>query len=267
MRFGLDFPNFGDFADVRFVAEIARTAEAAGWDGVFIWDHIARSSTSPPGLPTADVTVALTAIALATERVTFGPLVTPLARRRPQKVAREFTTLDHLSNGRVILGVGLGTPPEDEFAAFGEEPDARARAELLDESLEVITRLWSGERVDHDGVHHHVHSKAFVPSPVQEPRIPIWVAAKWPSPGAPIRRARRWDGIVPISAAPDASLRPDEIAEIRERIGRADIEIVVEASEHGTPADYTRAGATWWLEIVTDRDAALAAARRGPQNI
>jgi alkanesulfonate monooxygenase SsuD/methylene tetrahydromethanopterin reductase-like flavin-dependent oxidoreductase (luciferase family) len=247
MRFGLDLPNFADFADVRLLAEIATTAEENGWDGVFIWDHISRSSVATPGLPTADVTVALTAIALATERVTFGPLVTPLARRRPQKVAREFTSLDHLSNGRVILGVGLGSPPEDEFAAFGEDPDPKVRAEKLDESLEVITRLWTGEKTAFDGKQLQVHSNPFQPTPVQEPRIPIWVAAKWPGANRPLRRATRYEGIVPISSDLDSHLLPDDVAAIRERVG-SDIDIVVTAPR---PASM-------------DGDEALKAARNGP---
>ena len=263
MRLGLDLPNFGDFADVRLLAEVAETAEKNGWDGVFIWDHISRSSVATPGLPTADVTVALTAIALATERVTFGPLVTPLARRRPHKVAREFTTLDHLSNGRVILGVGLGNPPEDEFAAFGDEADPKVRGDLLDESLGVITRLWSGERTDFDGEHLHVHTNPFQPKPVQQPLIPIWVAAKWPGANRPLRRAARYEGIVPISSNLDSHLLPEDVAAIRERVG-PDIDIVVTAPRPASLADYEAAGVTWWVDEFMDGDRALKAARNGP---
>lgn len=265
MRYGLDLPNFGDFADVTLIAEVAAAAEDGGWDGIFVWDHIARSTAYPAGMPVADVTVALSAIALATDRIRFGPLVTPLPRRRPHKVAREFATLDRLSQGRVILGVGLGSPPDSEFEAFGDPGDARLRAALLDESLEIITALWSGGPVDFDGDQLHVHTDAFRPTPLQEPRIPIWVAARWPSPGGPIRRGARWDGIVPVAPAGGGHLRPDDVATIRDRIDRDDVEVVVTPPEDADPSDYGSAGATWCISVATDREAALAKAKAGPR--
>ena len=141
MRYAFNLPNYGEFCDVRALAEIAAAAEAGGWDGFFIWDHM--SPVFYPGMlePTADTTVALTAIALATERLRFGPMVTPLARRRVQKVAREFATLDHLSNGRAVLGVGIGVPPETEYEAFGEDT-MEALAEL---GLALREELYAGE--------------------------------------------------------------------------------------------------------------------------
>lgn len=266
MLYGLDLPNFGDFSDIGLVAEVAAIAEEAGWDGVFLWDHIARSSAFAPSLPFADVTVALTAIALATRKIRFGTLVTPLPRRRPHKIAREFTSLDHLSGGRVVLGVGIGTPQDSEFDAFGEDLDPRRRGDLLDESIDIITGLWSGDRVDHEGKHLHVHTEPFQPRPLQEPRIPIWVAARWPSKGRPVRRAARWDGIVPTSADPAASqnLMPSDIAAIRDRMGTDDAEIVVTSPQKGKEREYERAGATWLVEIVLDRSAALDRAAAGP---
>jgi alkanesulfonate monooxygenase SsuD/methylene tetrahydromethanopterin reductase-like flavin-dependent oxidoreductase (luciferase family) len=166
VRYAIDTHIFGEFADVRVIAELAATVEAGGWDGFFIWDHIGLDEQ------TADVTVALTAIALVTERLRFGTLVTPLPRRRVQKVAREFSSLDRLSNGRVVLGAGLGYPPEFEYAAFGEPSSDRERATRLDESLTVLQALWSGEPVDFDGKHLHVHTTPFRPAPLQ-PRVPI----------------------------------------------------------------------------------------------
>src|SRR4051794_37926837 len=191
MRFGLNLPNFSELSDVRLLAEIAAAAEAGGWDGFFIWDHL--SPVFAPGMivPTADTTVALAAIALATERVRIGAMVTPLARRRPSKYAREIATLDRLTKGRMVCGVGLGEPAGSEFGAFGDDPDARARARRLDESLEVVTRLWTGAAVDYDGERFHVHSAPLLPTPVQHPRVPIWVAATWPGRRGPLARAAR----------------------------------------------------------------------------
>ena len=265
MRFGLDLPNFGDFADIGLICEVATKAEANGWDGVFLWDHIARSTAFPPGLPFADVTVALTAIALATERVRFGPLVTPLPRRRPHKVARELVSLDRLSGGRVILGVGLGSPADSEYEAFGEDADARRRADVLDESLDVITALWTGEPVTHDGARLQVRTDPFLPRPVQEPRIPIWVGARWPGKPRPLRRAASWDGFMPTdpSGSDDQGFEPEDVAEMREMIG-PERDLVIMPPSGRQPAEYERAGATWWIEVATDRDTALRAASGGP---
>ena len=264
MRYGLDLPNFGDFADLSLIAEIAATAEASGWDGVFLWDHIGRSTQFPPGLPFADVTVALTVIAQATEGITFGPLVTPLPRRRVQKVARELTSLDHLSGGRVVLGVGIGSPPDSEFEAFGEDADLRRRGDVLDESLELLSAFWSGEPVDFTGEHLSVHTEGFDPRPVQQPRIPIWIAARWPSKGRTLRRARRWDGIVP-TAHPDSGpqqLSAEEIADIAQAMDGG--EVVVTAPVGADPRPYEEAGATWWAEICPDRGVALKRASESP---
>src|SRR5215470_19306464 len=142
MHYGIYLPNFGEYGDPRLLAELAHEAEAAGWEGCFLWDHIHRWHGQEPF---ADPWIALTAMALRTERLRLGPLVTPLARRRPWKLARETVTLDRLSGGRLTLGVGLGAPPREEFEQFGEDGDDKVRAKKLDESLEILTGLWSGE--------------------------------------------------------------------------------------------------------------------------
>src|SRR6478609_11931859 len=143
MRYGMNVPIFGEYADVRLIAQLAADAENAGWDGFWIWDHVhwRGEDDGEPRQPAVDTTVTLTMIAAATTRVRFGPMVLPLARRRPWKVARELTTLDHLSGGRLTLGVGLGGPPGLEFGAFGEDVDPRVRAAKLDESLDVLRGL------------------------------------------------------------------------------------------------------------------------------
>lgn len=167
-------PNFGaGFGEAAPLAELAREAEAAGWDGFFLWDHVAPD----PRLPTVDPWVALTAVALATERVRIGALVTPLPRRRPQVVARTAVSLDRLSGGRLVFGAGSGNGRRSEWGAFGEATDPRVRAEQLDEALEVLVGLWSGEPFRFAGRHHRVEEACFLPPPLQRPRIPVWAEA------------------------------------------------------------------------------------------
>jgi alkanesulfonate monooxygenase SsuD/methylene tetrahydromethanopterin reductase-like flavin-dependent oxidoreductase (luciferase family) len=194
MKYGLYLPNFGAFGDARLLGELARAAEQAGWDGFFIWDHIARAWTPP----VVDTWVALTAIALSTTRIRFGPLVTPLPRRRPWKLARETASLDQLSGGRLILGVGTGGLGglTVEWENFGEELDLRTRAEMLDEGLDILTGLWRGRPLSYAGKHYQIKATEFTPIPVQSPRIPIWIGGNWPHK-APFRRAARWDGMIP----------------------------------------------------------------------
>jgi alkanesulfonate monooxygenase SsuD/methylene tetrahydromethanopterin reductase-like flavin-dependent oxidoreductase (luciferase family) len=196
MRFAVSMPNFGAYGDVALLVELARDAEATGWDALFLWDHIAF----PVAADFVDPWLALTAIALRTERLRFGPMVTPLPRRRPWKVARETVTLDCLSGGRLIFGVGSGIHRE-EFDRLGEEPDLKTRAAMLDEGLAVLTGLWSGEPFTFQGEHYAVDGAHFRPPPVQRPRPPIWVAGTWPR-RKPLQRAARWDGYVPDNPGP-----------------------------------------------------------------
>jgi len=256
MHYGFITPNWGDYGDPRLLAELACEAEAAGWEGFFIWDHIKW----PAQDPTADPWVALAAMAMRTERIRLGTMVTALPRRRPWKLARETLTLDQLSGGRLILGVGLGYFTNEEFAAFGEETDPKIRAARLDEGLEVLTGLWSGEPFSYDGTQYQVKNVCFTPPPVQRPRIPIWVAGTWPIK-APFRRAARWDGVVPIGRDFEKPLTPAEIRDIAAYIKehRASKEPFEVARGGQTPgrdaaedaalvAPYAEAGLTWWLE-------------------
>ena len=166
MRFCISIPNFGEYADVRRLAELAKEAEENGWDGCFLWDHINGWTQEPM----VDPWVALAVMAAATSRIRLGTMVTPLARRRPWKLARETVTLDHLSGGRLILGVGLGFPPEEEFTRLGEDADDRARARKLDEGLAVLTGLWSGEPFSFQGDEFEIDEATFLPRPLQQPR-------------------------------------------------------------------------------------------------
>ena len=257
MRFGLIVQMTGLLGYPQPLARLAREAEAAGWDGFFIWDVFGGDSTAPA--PVVDPWIALAAIAATTERIRFGTMVTPLPRRRPWKLAREAASLDHLSGGRLILGVGIGTPPE-EFARFGEEADPRVRAEMLDEGLEVLTGLWSGEPFSFHGRHYQVEEATLLPRPVQQPRIPIWVGGTWPRKPS-FRRAARWDGVFPGSLHGNLTL--DEIREMvgfiqLQRPSGVPIDVMVggdapfnnPARARDILAEYAAAGVTWWIEGI-----------------
>jgi alkanesulfonate monooxygenase SsuD/methylene tetrahydromethanopterin reductase-like flavin-dependent oxidoreductase (luciferase family) len=266
MRFGLTMPNFGEFANPATVIELSRLAETAGWDGVFVWDHINPFGEMP--VDVADPWILLTAMAAATERVAIGPMVTPLPRRRPWVVARQTATLDRLSGGRLVMGVGCGLPPETEFGAFGEATELRVRAEKLDEALTILTGLWSGERFEFSGNHFHVEPTRFLPTPVRKPRPPIIVAGTWPRSG-PLRRAARWDGYFPLKLGPEglADVAPDDVTEIRGQLeelreGRpAEIMVTGETTSRSFDSArvdaFARAGATWYLAGLSTRELAL----------
>lgn len=238
MRYGVSLPPFTDAATVLGWAPLA---EEAGWDGVFVWDHLQWDGRVAP----LDPWVVLGAMASVTGRVRLGTLVTPLSRRRPHVLAKQLVTLDHLSGGRAVLGVGLGEPPDRDFADLGDEADPRVRAGMLDESLEVIDGLLRGP-LSHHGAHYDVDAD-FLPRPVQRPRPPVWVAGVVPN-RRPLARARRWDGVVPIGSGADCT--PDELAAYLASDGRPtpqDWDVVAHWRD-GVPADeYADAGATWLI--------------------
>jgi alkanesulfonate monooxygenase SsuD/methylene tetrahydromethanopterin reductase-like flavin-dependent oxidoreductase (luciferase family) len=255
MKFAIDVANFGEFGDPRVLAELARQSEEAGWDGFFIWDHI----LGPPKVPVADTTVALTAIALSTQSVRFGPMVTPLPRRSPWKVAREATTLDYLSGGRLTLGIGLGGDWFSELSSFGTTTDEVRRAEMLDEGLAILTGLMSQDKLAHTGKHFTVRSAGFILGPARS-HVPIWIAGAWPRP-RPFRRATLYDGVFPVAAELEKDLTPDETREIvafirKHRTNGSPFEVVHSGSTPGKSraedreivAPYIAAGATWWVE-------------------
>ena len=249
MRSGLFVPLFDELADPASVARLSAEAEEAGWHGVFVWDHVRWQE---PVVEVADPWITLAAIATSTERVRLGPTVTPLARRRPVKVARETATLDRLSGGRLTLGVGLGSDRfGSEFSITGEEVDDRRRATMLDEALEILAGAWSGEPVHHRGEHYKVDGMRFLPRPVQRPGIPVWVAGFYGKP-RPLRRAALHEGFFPVNLE-----HPDQLAEmaadlatLRREAGRDPSEpydIVAALPPGSDPAPYAAAGATWWL--------------------
>lgn len=256
MKFGFVLP----FQDARLTAELAREAEVAGWDGLFVADLVWGG----------DAWVQLTAAAMVTDRIRLGTLLTPLPWKQPWKLAGETVALDHLSNGRVILSVGLGAP-DAGARGFPLPLERRLRAELLDEGLEVLTNLWSGEPVPHEGKHYRVDPTPFSsnaradgmppPPPVfQQPRIPIWVVGVWGSPKS-MDRALRFDGILPARRGADGveNATKEEVRAIaellRERVGEsrpfdiiADGETEPGAEGSREVAAWEEAGATWWIE-------------------
>lgn len=260
LRRGIAVPNFGE--DPAALIELGVQAERAGFDGYFLWDHIVFSDTGD-GPPIVDPWLVLAVVAARTSRIRIGTMITPVPRRRPWQLARVTTTLDRLSGGRVILGVGIGSPAYGDFGIFGEPSGERERAELLDEGLDVIAGLWTGERFCYAGRHLSVDPVRFTPPPVQRPRIPVWVGGVLPASG-PIARAARWDGMVPIRFDDRALIRPtaSDIAETAGRIaairGQQDgFDLVVWAEVAKVPAEvadlapaYTQAGATWWIETA-----------------
>lgn len=256
MRFAIEVVPFGELAEPLTIVRLARAAEGAGWEGIFLWDH----TSSPWG--SAEAWTVLSGVATVTERLLLGTFVTAIPRRTPFLLAHSATTLDRMSNGRVILGAGLGTDFESE--TLGLPSDARVRAEMTDEALEVVTQLWSGKKLDHRGKHFVVEEVTLAPLPVQEPRIPIWIGGD-SSPA--LRRAARWDGWaignvqqhdsrwVPIRS-------PEQIADIVSTIRstRAELGIdegisfdiaitgVTDPDDSTLRSEFEEAGVTWWLE-------------------
>jgi alkanesulfonate monooxygenase SsuD/methylene tetrahydromethanopterin reductase-like flavin-dependent oxidoreductase (luciferase family) len=259
LSYGIFLPPFAEYAEPQRLVALASSAEDAGWDGVFLWDHVLAGSD----LAVADSFVVASAIAQATARVRLGMLVTPLARRRPWVFARQSATLDQLSAGRLVVGVGLGHDSRGELSSFnGEVLDPVERALVLDESLEAIVRFWSGEPVDYDGELVKVHSAAFLPKPVQDP-LPIWVACRW-SHRRPLARAARYQGCFPIFDSGGSEIpglpEPAQVQAVRvgltDKNAPAGIEIVCRGESGSCPApelgsrfaELESAGMTWWLE-------------------
>lgn len=263
MKHGLLIPPIGRHADPRLLSEIAAAAETGGWDGVFVWDHVLANPTGPQ--PIADPWVALAAMSMTTSLIRLGPLVTPLTRRRPIKVAREALTLDHLCSGRLTMGVGLGVDTKRELSGFGEIVDPKLRGQRLDESARILAALWSGETVDHDEEHFTVDHISIAPRPVQRPRIPMWFAARGDAT-APVRRAARYEGLVPIevSARQLEAMLGLVVAE-RGTLDGFDVAVRPESAEQYE--QFAALGATWSItEPPVDDPATLQIASEHPRH-
>lgn len=259
MQCAIDLPPIGPFSVPNLVATLAEVAEKAGWHGFFLWDHMHyRTQWSPEPVAIADPWIMLAAMALRTTSIKLGPMVTPLPRRRPWKLARETVTLDHLSGGRLVLRVGLGSDDDGEYHDFGEPTVPRGHGEMLDEGLAILTRLWSGEEVNFQGRHNQLSPVQSRPAPLQRPRIPIWVAGVWPHT-KPFRRAAQFDVVYPQSSG--RPLTPEDLREIlaflqTQRTRATPFEALAYGRTSGSDtaagaahvAPFAQAGATWWLE-------------------
>jgi alkanesulfonate monooxygenase SsuD/methylene tetrahydromethanopterin reductase-like flavin-dependent oxidoreductase (luciferase family) len=274
MKFGFVLPAVPD-GDLRAAVDYAIEAESAGWDAFFMWEPVWG----------IDPWVSLGAIAAVTEEIRLGTLLTPVSRRRPWKLASETLALDLVSNGRAILALGLGAV-DTGFAEFGEQTDRKTRAELLDESIDIISGLWKGKPIKYDGKHYTIEEvKRLIPPPVvQEPRIPIWVVGAW-NWRKSMQRVLKCDGILPTGLTPDRTrydITPQHIAKIKsyvqaKRILSSRFDIIV---ENTTPGDdkktatkkvqpWAEAGATWWIESMWGEEnpaAWLTRIRQGPPN-
>lgn len=271
MRFGFVLPT----GDARTAADFAYEAERAGWDGFFVWEPVWG----------VDAWVSLTAAAMRTERIRLGTMITPVSRMRPWKLASETATLDNLSGGRVILSVGLGAI-DTGFEQFGEVTDRKARAELLDEGLDILTGLWRGQPFAYSGKHYHVRETTFniPPPPVQKPRIPIWVVGAWPRDKS-MQRALKYDGLLPAIMDADGKVRmgPPSVDELRQiqayiaanRTASTPFDIVQEGQTPGSDRQHALdivqpwadAGVTWWIEAswtAANLEQVLTRIRQGP---
>ncbi|HEY7346775.1 MAG TPA: LLM class flavin-dependent oxidoreductase [Ktedonobacterales bacterium] len=282
MQYGFVIPG----GDARIVIELAVEAEAAGWDGVFIPDCIYIDSELDPQMPAYDPWAALAAIAVQTQRVRLGTMLTPVSRRRPWKLARETATIDQLSRGRLVLPVGLGALDDAGFGRVGEATDRKTRAELLDEGLEILAGLWSGQPFSYRGKHYHVENLTFLPPPVQSPRIPVWVVGAWPRPKS-MQRVLRWDGLLPARMNDDGSFAdviPADLQAMRAYISEhrqqtTPFDVVMEGRTPGDDREqaiamirpFAEAGATWWNEAMwmppNSPEDVRARIRQGPPRI
>jgi alkanesulfonate monooxygenase SsuD/methylene tetrahydromethanopterin reductase-like flavin-dependent oxidoreductase (luciferase family) len=259
MRYAIDVAPLGELADPRAIVGLAVAAEAAGWDGLSTWDVLGVTMA----VEAADPFVVLAAVAEATDQLRLITSVIVLPRRRPQLVAQAAATLDRLSAGRLVLGIGAGADPGD-FVAFGEPFEAPQRIRRMDEAAVMVDALLRGRRLATTADGDVVKDVAVGLRPVQRPRPPIWLGGM--RPGA-IRRAARWDGWIAIAVSEDGSrmeLQPDSFGEMVQRLhgeravlGRADERLEVallgisEPAEAELVATYEDVGATWWLESLS----------------
>lgn len=251
-RRGLFVAPFDALADPRVLADLAVRAENSGWDGFFVWDHLRYGDRVSE---IADVWTCCAAIAMRTETMLLGPMVTPLARRRPQVLARQAASLAVLSSGRFVLGLGLGDDWVGEFTTFGDQPDPRVRAAMLDEGLHLLTGLLSGGHVDHRGAYYTARDVQFQPAAA----VPIWLAGRFGN-RAPLRRAANYDGFFVIDVE-----QPDDLARVTSDLAShspaAGFDLVVDIRPSQDPAPWIDHGASWVLTRLGPFDLDVAQVR------
>jgi alkanesulfonate monooxygenase SsuD/methylene tetrahydromethanopterin reductase-like flavin-dependent oxidoreductase (luciferase family) len=284
MKYGLELQMFGKHGDPKTVGDLAHLAEQSGWDGVFLEDYVYFEDENGTPLEVFDPWIELAVIASKTETVRIGTELTPLARRRPWKVAREALTLDHLSNGRMTLTAGLGgfgdKMNDKGFTHFGEVLEAKERAKILDEGLEIIDGLWKGKPFSYQGKYHKIKEVTFLPRPVQKPRIPIWICGFYPRAG-PLQRAARWDGFCPAGTeklqkdGERVRMTLSDIVSMKEHINKlrvqkdAPFDIVLGGmrrdkdpeKEREFRKQYLDAHPSWWMEYVPQSYGGVKVAR------
>jgi alkanesulfonate monooxygenase SsuD/methylene tetrahydromethanopterin reductase-like flavin-dependent oxidoreductase (luciferase family) len=246
---GLFIAPFDALADPRVIGDLAARAEAAGWDGVFLWDHLQYGDRVSA---IADVWTCCAAVAMRTSTVLFGPMVTPLARRRPQVLARQASSLAVLSGGRFVLGLGLGDDWVGEFSAYGDEASPRVRGAMLDDGLAVLTGLLSGEPVSHDGPHYTARDVRYLPAP----RVPIWLGGRFPN-AAPLRRATSYDGYFVIGLD-----QPVDVGTVAAQVPSSDFDLVIDLRTDQDHAPWLDTGASWVLTRIGPYDLDLADVER-----
>jgi hypothetical protein len=275
MKFGVALP----YVDARTAADLAQLAEESGWDGVFMGDAIWCT----------DPLIALTAAAMVTSRIRLGVMVIPVPLRRPWKIASEAAALDNLSGGRLILGLATGAAWMGWYAFPDEVTDTRTRAEMLDETIDILTLLFRGKQFDYEGKHYHLRltqlsEQYYPPPPVQQPRIPLWVVGAWPRKKS-MRRILKCDGLLPQKMNAQNQFEevlPADVCEMKAYIDAnrnsvAPFDIIVEGKTGGLNADQLRqkiqpwvdAGATWWIEGLWEetRDGVAERLRQSPPRI
>jgi alkanesulfonate monooxygenase SsuD/methylene tetrahydromethanopterin reductase-like flavin-dependent oxidoreductase (luciferase family) len=235
---------FEELSDPAALLEVAVAAEEVGWDGMFLWDHVLRPAEE--GIThLADTWSMLAAIAVTTTRLRIGPMVTPPSRRRIAVLAKQSVTVDHLSDGRLTLGLGLGVDSGGELSRFGEVTDPVERGAWLDEAADALVAAWTGEPVVRQGRHVVIDDVRFLPRPVQEPRIPLWFAARGDAL-RPVRRAAAYDGLFAIEVdRPRLERMLDEVRRVRGDLDGFDVAIW--GPPDGDPELLSVPGVTWTM--------------------
>lgn len=261
LKFGITLP----YGDARSCANLAQRAETAGWDGIFVGDAIWCH----------DPLIQLSAAAIVTNQIRLGTLVLATPLRRPNHLASESLALDHLSNGRLILGLGMGATWMGWQAFPAQITETRARAEMLDETIEILTRMQQSEQFDFIGKHYQVQlsklDPMYYPTPtIQQPHVPIWIPGVWPRQKS-LQRVLKCNGLLPYTLNEERAVvqaSPEEVAEMRDYIlehhqDEANFDIVIEGKTAGlsqmeaeeTLGRWQAAGATWWIESMWDATA------------